>query len=1046
MRKTSFNLLITGLLITTLHFISCAPEKGDKTSINSFKTLNSLFNEPPSEYTTAPFFVWNGDITYEEIDNFLYEFNRQGIKQVFVHPRPGLITEYLSDEWFELFKYTVNRGKELGMKVWIYDENSYPSGFAGGHVPAEMPESYNQGQGLRMIRVETLPDSTDKFFIILKEENGSFYDITETWRNETGKKGKYCLFQKTYYEKSGWYGDFSYVDLLYPGVTQRFIELTMNGYEKNVSGEFGKTIPGIFTDEPHINTSGGIRFTPDLFDVFKKMWNYDLKTSLPSLFEETGNWKKIRHNYTCTLLEMFIDRWAKPRKNYCDSKGLKFTGHYWEHEWPNMRHGGDNMAMYAWHHVPGIDMLFNQWNDTNPRAQFGNVRSVKELASVANQTGKNRKLSETYGGSGWDLTFTEMKRNGDWEFALGVNLMNQHLTMFTMAGARKYDYPPTFDYHEPWWNNYKLLADHYARLSLALSSGKQINEILVIEPTTTTWMYDSYVKPNNHLNDIGKTFQKFITSLEKQQVEFDLGSENIIKNLGSVKKNEFVVGKCHYKSVVIPPLTENLNLQTFILIKKFVEEGGKLILFSSPSLIDGEENDELKKLINSSRDNIIRFDSLSREIIEKHFQNKLIKFVNIEGDGLYHHTRILNDGILLFLANSNLNRSIKGKIIAPKISATRLNTLNGDITGYPVSKNGNEIEISFNLYPAESILLFLPSGKRHQQKVPEKSISSQIEVEPQGDISVVRDEPNALMIDFCDLYLDGKIETDLHVYDATDKVFKHYGFNSGNPWNHSIQYKRAILARDTFDINTGFKVKYKFTIKGLADRSSVMAVVERPHLWKVEINGIEVKPDTDRWWLDRSFKVFYISDLVREGINELVLTTSPMSIYTEIEPVYILGDFSVEPSPKGWTITSPAKQLYKGSWREQGLPFYSWGVTYSREFNIDSINGEYIISVFNWKGTVAEVLVNGKKAGIIAFPPFEANVTPYISSGVNKIELKITGSLRNLLGPHHNNPPSGISSPWSWRNIKKYPPGEEYTFFDYGLYDDFKLFYTKYID
>ena len=38
------------------------------------------------------------------------------------------------------------------MKVWIYDENSYPSGFAGGHVPDQMPESYNQGQGLRMTK------------------------------------------------------------------------------------------------------------------------------------------------------------------------------------------------------------------------------------------------------------------------------------------------------------------------------------------------------------------------------------------------------------------------------------------------------------------------------------------------------------------------------------------------------------------------------------------------------------------------------------------------------------------------------------------------------------------------------------------------------------------------------------------------------------------------------------------------------------------------------------------------------------------------------
>ena len=122
--------------------------------VPDFATLSSQFAEPPREYTTAPFFVWNAEITKEEIDKFLEGFKNAGSSQVFIHPRPGLITEYLSDNWFELYQYTVEKGKELGMDVWIYDENSYPSGFAGGHVPDEMPESFNQGQGLEMTKAE----------------------------------------------------------------------------------------------------------------------------------------------------------------------------------------------------------------------------------------------------------------------------------------------------------------------------------------------------------------------------------------------------------------------------------------------------------------------------------------------------------------------------------------------------------------------------------------------------------------------------------------------------------------------------------------------------------------------------------------------------------------------------------------------------------------------------------------------------------------------------------------------------------------------------
>ena len=770
-----------------------------------------------------------------------------------------------------------------------------------------------------------------------------------------------------------------------------------------------------------------------------KRWNYDLKLHLPSLFEEWGDWKRVRHNYTSTLLQMFIERWAKPWKEYCDSKGLKFTGHYWEHEWPAMRHGGDNMAMYAWHHVPAIDMLFNQFNDSSSKAQFGNVRSVKELASAANQSGWNRKLSETYGGSGWDITFAEMKRNGDWEYALGVNLMNQHLTYFTMAGARKYDYPPSFDYHEPWWNNYRLLADHYARLSLALSAGRQINDILVIEPTTTTWMYDSYVKPAQALNKIGRAFQSFITALEKRQVEFDLGSENIIKNMGSVKKDRFVVGKCSYKTVVIPPLTENLDMATFRLLQRFARAGGKLILFSSPSLIDGSENDELKNFISDSRGNIIKAVELTDDFIAANLANRNVSFSKPEGKGLYHHTRVLADGIVVFLVNSDLGNNLSGTLTVPGTSAICLNTIDGEIKGYPAEITEGKVKASYTLPPAGSLLLFFPSGKEEGYHAETISAANDSELSPSGPLTVLRNEPNAMMIDFCDLELAGKTEHDLHVYNAADKVFKHYGFTSGNPWNHSVQYRRTTVDRDTFSINTGFKATYKFTVRGLNDKSSVMAVIERPHLWKATCNGKDITPEPEQWWLDRSFRVFRIGDLVKEGSNEITLSVSPMKVHAEIEPVYIIGDFSVEPDIKGWIITPPRKELQPGWWLNQGMPFYSWSVSYSMEYNISSPVGKYILNMPEWKGTIAEAYVNGRKAGIIAFPPYQQDITGFITAGINKIELRIIGSLKNLQGPHHSNPPAGISSPWSWRNVKKYPSGKEYKLFDYGLNGSFVL-------
>ncbi len=67
------------------------------------------------------------------------------------------------------------------------------------------------------------------------------------------------------------------------------------------------------------------------------------------------------------------------------------------------------MAMAIYTDIPGIDQLMNNWGN-GPGAQFGNDRAVKEVRSIANQLGKKRILSETYGASGWEISFADQKR------------------------------------------------------------------------------------------------------------------------------------------------------------------------------------------------------------------------------------------------------------------------------------------------------------------------------------------------------------------------------------------------------------------------------------------------------------------------------------------------------------------------------------------------------------------------------------------------------------------------------------------------------------
>ena len=63
-----------------------------------------------------------------------------GFGGYFMHSRTGLATEYLGTEWFELINACADYGERQEMESWLYDEDRWPSGTAGGM--ASEPEKY----------------------------------------------------------------------------------------------------------------------------------------------------------------------------------------------------------------------------------------------------------------------------------------------------------------------------------------------------------------------------------------------------------------------------------------------------------------------------------------------------------------------------------------------------------------------------------------------------------------------------------------------------------------------------------------------------------------------------------------------------------------------------------------------------------------------------------------------------------------------------------------------------------------------------------------
>jgi len=1041
MKKLIFFLLLP--VFTCFFSLSCQKRQ----PFDHYEEVFRNFHNPSADFRSAPLWVWNDRVSREQIDSQLADFKENGIGGVFIHPRPGLITPYLSEEWMTLCRYAVQVGKQLGMKVWLYDENSYPSGFAGGHVPAVMPDA--SGRGLRVTQVRTLPEKfASPPLLVLKETASGFEDITQAVSKESFYEGEYFIFDLKKANPSPWFGGYTYVDLMRRDVTEKFLDVTLNAYRKVIGDEFGATVPGVFQDEAHILPVGGrdvVNFTPALFDEFRNKWGYDLKRHLPSLFWEKGDWKRVRHNYYATLLELFIENWAKPYYEYCAQNNLIFTGHYWEHEWPRPRLSPDNMALGAYAQMPGIDCLMNE-RETHAHAQFGNTRAVKEIRSAANQLGKQRTLSETYGASGWDLTFFDQKRIGDWEYVLGVNFLNQHLSYVTIKGARKRDHPLSFSYHEPWWHAYKILADYFGRLSLVMSSGLQENRILVLEPTSTAWMYYSPDKSSDRLEALGSDFQDFLHKLEAGQVEYDLASEAILKDHSKVRGNTLVVGECRYDLVVLPPGIENLNKPTLSLIRDYLARGGQVLsLVDPPKFVDGQKSDQVEKLASQYKSDW-HSGSVSA-ILEKINALCPPDFVFIQpekfGGLLFHHRRKLKDAEFIFLANSSVQETTNGKFTTGPRYVESWDLFTGSVSAYPAEEKDGRLEVSFSLPPGGSLLLCLRQGRPNKREEPRYSVT-ELKPEPGEKISPLA--PNVLILDYCDLSLNGRVEKDMYFYEAQHKIFSHHGLPR-NPWDSAVQFKTNIIDQDKFPDDSGFEATFWFTCATGLNFSSLRLVVEQPDLFRVLVNGKPVEQLDGEWWLDQAFGTFNIGDVVTTGKNRITLKVSPFSIYAELEPVYLLGDFKLESKDRGFKLM-PSRQLEVGPWDKQGLPFYSNGVNYQKTITIQTLNPQkerFLVKLGDWKGSMVEVRVRKNMAGFIAFPPFELDITDFLAPGKNPIEVIIYGTLKNTLGPHHNDPPLGRAWPRAFQRGAEggYPPGSEYSVVSYGLLEDFKIISRK---
>ncbi|WP_337098922.1 glycosyl hydrolase [Paenibacillus sp. YIM B09110] len=1060
----------------------------------------SEFIDPPAAFRPAPLWVWNDEMTEDRIVAQLREMKKGGFGGAFVHPRPGLITEYLSEDWFILWGIALREAQRLDFKLNIYDENSYPSGFGGGHVSAQLPDCAASSVKVRFIGADEAAARGNGVAPLLAGHIRAFacepigmsalreaevpryrivadvtYEPYSRW-NELGDS--FLVFEEERFVSTAWLGGFSYMDLMRPEVAEKFIETTYEAYAKRFGDSFGSDVTAIFTDEPAVAGSAVYSASPDSLPFsywfavqFRKRNGYRLEEHLPCLFYDAYGAgisvepTKVRFDYYETVRELWSNNFVRAIGEWCKGRGIAYTGHFMEHHWPSPSGMASPavMSLYEFMEWPAIDCLMARMLSDDARHPL--MLTVLEAASVANQLGKPRVLCESFGASGWDSCFADYKRIGDWLAVHGVNFFNPHFTAGSIVGARKRDHPQSFDWRQSWWPEFAVLNAYFGRLSYALSKGAARNRVLVLHPTTTAFLYPpgveagSVERPDNP--PIRPDFRGYLAMLQHLADElwdFDLGDEFILERHGGseavAESAKLRVGIARYEVAVVPEGMANMRSSTIQLLENLLERGGRVAVIGEPGpYVDGI-NDPAAYRRLLSLPGILRIESgqeVSGGLMELGLEPRF-QWESEVTPGIHHLRRELEDGSAIVLF-TNCGRHPASAVLGIRgaASAERWNLLNGQTESLADAVTGAQdgIRLTVKLEGTDSLLLRLnPLDAVPSRATDPAAAAKEARTIKLDEGEAIAESDNVLVLDYGDFdFGDGSSWQDVHAIHAGWLLYQNRGF-AANPWDNAIQYKRRIVDRNRhYGEDSGFVCTYRFKIAEGGIPSRLRLAAERSAYYQLKVNGAPVAWLEGETWLDPDIGVADIAAVAFEGWNTVELVAPRFDVRLEIEPVYVLGAFGLAPRDGVWTIESP-RALGIGAWKSMGYPFYSGAVRYRHVVELDRKPIQALLELKRFEGAVVSVIVNGSEGGLIGLDGSgRLNISPWLRPGSNEIVVRVSGTMKNTLGPHHDAElPRKAAWPVFWKRapMQGQPAAEAYDLLDQGLLEpaDLQLIFS----
>ncbi len=482
-----------------------------------YATLAEQFANPPAAYRPMMFWLWNGDITPEGIEEQIADFAAKGCGGFFIHPMGenfrlrdfvrGMTPPYLSDEYFTLVRHAVETAQRHGLYAWLYDEGGWPSGTAQGRVTEGHPELRGKRLHARRVRALDMPQLPEGAVAAVGIPDIGVPEPVDLRELAQGLWPYDELVVFTV-EPDGYP-----VDILNPEAVARFIEVTHERYAATVGEFFGDTVPGMFTDETSLGGRLGGDAAPwfgGMLELLTEQMGRDARTYLPLLFapehigvdivQRYSNHERVaaRCEYYDLLTRRFGEAYWRQLSDWCADHGLVHTGHVGgEDNLPDNLSFGHFFRTAGALHAPGVDVIWRQLFPGQEVFPFPRLASsaLKQGVPPPSPAGKdspwaNAVLTETNAVYGFGLHYGQARWLLDIQTQHGVNLYAPMASYYTTSGGRLYGTMSHCGPGNPLWPYYRPFADYVGRLCLLARQTQEPARVAVYYPVEALWTVD----------------------------------------------------------------------------------------------------------------------------------------------------------------------------------------------------------------------------------------------------------------------------------------------------------------------------------------------------------------------------------------------------------------------------------------------------------------------------------------------------------------------------------------------------------------------------